>query len=89
MNASKQQNKKSAEDIRLHKKDTGSSAVQIVRLTERIRNLTHHFKEHKKDHHSRYGLIKMVSQRKKLLRYLKDNELEKYNEIISKLNIRN
>jgi small subunit ribosomal protein S15 len=76
------------ETVKMHDKDTGSSSVQIALLTERINQLTEHFKEHKKDHHSRRGLLKMVSQRKKLLGYLKKHNLDVYNELTSKLKIR-
>ncbi len=72
----------------MHDKDTGSSSVQIALLTERINQLTEHFKDHKKDHHSRRGLLKMVSQRKKLLEYLKNQNLDIYNELTTKLKIR-
>ena len=68
--------------------DTGSPQVQIAILTERIRNLTEHLKSHSKDFHSRYGLLKMVSRRRKLLSYLKKKDSEKYKELIDKLNIR-
>ncbi|RLD16836.1 MAG: 30S ribosomal protein S15 [Caldiserica bacterium] len=71
-----------------HPQDTGSCEVQIAILTERIRNLTDHLKVHKKDVHSRYGLIKMVSRRKRLLKYLKKVEPEKYKKIIAELGLR-
>jgi small subunit ribosomal protein S15 len=89
MQSSKKEAKTAVDEIKLHEKDTGSHAVQIVRLTERINQLTEHFKVHKKDHHSRRGLLKMVSQRKKLLDYLKEHDLERYQQITEKLNIRN
>ncbi|MDD5504943.1 MAG: 30S ribosomal protein S15 [Candidatus Omnitrophica bacterium] len=73
---------------KINDKDTGSSHVQIALLTERINGLTEHFKAHKKDHHSRRGLLKMVSQRRKLLNYLQKNSREEYNNLIAKLNIR-
>ena len=83
------ENKKSViETVKMHDKDTGSSSVQIALLTERINQLTEHFKGHKKDHHSRRGLLKMVSQRKKLLQYLKNQNLDIYNELTTKLKIR-
>jgi small subunit ribosomal protein S15 len=75
-------------DNKINDKDTGSSHVQIALLTERINSLTEHFKTHKKDHHSRRGLLKMVSQRRKLLNYLQKNSREEYNQILQKLNIR-
>lgn len=68
--------------------DTGSPAVQIALLTERINTLTEHLKEHKKDHHSRRGLLKMVGKRKGLLRYLQHKDIEQYRELIAKLGIR-
>ena len=68
--------------------DTGSADVQIALLTARIRHLTEHFKTHKKDHHSRRGLLKLVSQRKKLLSYVKNNDITSYAELISRLGIR-
>lgn len=69
-------------------KDTGSTEVQIALLTERINHLTEHFKTHKHDNHSRRGLLKLVGQRKNLLRYLESSNLEKYREIKTKLGIR-
>ena len=68
--------------------DTGSSEVQIALLTERLNYLTEHFKEHKKDHHSRRGLIKIVNRRRKLLDYLKSEDLNRYQAIIQQLGIR-
>lgn len=76
------------EKFRRHAADTGSSEVQIALLTERINRLTEHMKMHKKDHSSRYGLIKMVNKRRKLLNYLKTHDIEKYNKIIQELNLR-
>ncbi len=68
--------------------DTGSPEVQVAILTERIANLTEHFKDHKKDNHSRRGLLKMVSQRRKLLDYVKDRNEPRYRELIQRLGIR-
>ena len=68
--------------------DTGSPEVQIALLTARITLLTDHLKMHKKDHHSRRGLLKMVGQRRGLLNYLKDNDIEKYRKLISDLGLR-
>ena len=68
--------------------DTGSADVQIALLTARIRHLTEHFKTHKKDHHSIRGLLKLVSQRKKLLFYIKSNDINSYANLISRLGIR-
>lgn len=72
----------------LHEGDTGSPEVQIAILTKRISGLTEHLKEHKKDHHSRRGLLKMVGQRRRLLNYLKSTEVERYRTIIKKLKLR-
>jgi len=71
-----------------HEKDTGSPEVQIAILTKRIQLLTEHLKRHKKDIHSRYGLIKLVGKRKRLLNYLKREDLKKYREVLQKLGIR-
>ncbi len=68
--------------------DTGSPEVQVALLTERINNLTGHFKDHKKDNHSRRGLLRMVSRRRKLLDYLKDRDEPRYQELIKRLNLR-
>ncbi|MEI9906272.1 MAG: 30S ribosomal protein S15 [Asticcacaulis sp.] len=68
--------------------DTGGPEVQIAILSERINNLTEHFKEHKKDNHSRRGLLKMVSQRRRLLDYLKGRDADRYQAIIGTLGIR-
>ena len=73
---------------RLHDKDSGSPEVQIALLTERILQLTEHFQDHKKDHASRRGLLKLVGRRRKLLDYLKKSRVEKYREIIKELKIR-
>ncbi|AEV68036.1 30S ribosomal protein S15 [Acetivibrio clariflavus] len=72
----------------LHEGDTGSPEVQIALLTERINHLTEHLKIHKKDHHSRRGLFKMVGQRRGLLNYLQKVDINRYRTIIEKLNIR-
>lgn len=71
-----------------HKKDTGSPEVQVALLTEKINSLTGHLKNHTKDTHSRYGLIKMVGQRKRLLEYLRRVNLEGYQKLISSLDLR-
>ena len=73
---------------RRDEKDTGSSEVQIALLTERIKELTEHLKVHKKDNHSRRGLLKMVGKRRNLLKYLEKSDVEKYREIVEKLNLR-
>jgi small subunit ribosomal protein S15 len=74
--------------FRTHESDTGSPEVQIALLTERIGYLTEHFKTHAKDHHSRRGLLKMVSKRRRLLSYLKKTSLERYRKTVSALNLR-
>ncbi len=71
-----------------HEKDTGSPEVQIAILTERINHLTEHLKVHKKDHHSRRGLLKMVGQRRGFLNYLRKKDIERYREIIAALGLR-
>ncbi|HEX8178531.1 MAG TPA: 30S ribosomal protein S15 [Pyrinomonadaceae bacterium] len=75
-------------DYRTHDGDTGSPQVQVALLTERINQLTEHFKTHKKDNHSRRGLLKMVSQRRSLLDYLKRRDIEQYHGLISRLGLR-
>ena len=72
----------------IHEGDTGSPEVQIAVLTKRIKDLTEHLKSHKKDHHSRRGLLKMVGHRRNLLQYLQNNDIERYRTIISQLGIR-
>jgi len=76
------------EKYRLHEQDTGSPEVQIAILTERINSLTEHLKEHKKDHHSRRGLLKMVGQRRNLLNYLREKDIERYRAIVDRLGLR-
>lgn len=73
------------EKFKIHEKDTGSPEVQIALITARIRELTSHLKIHRKDVHSRYGLIKLVGKRKRLLRYLKDKDFKRYKELLQKL----
>jgi small subunit ribosomal protein S15 len=73
---------------RLHESDTGSPEVQIALLTERITHLTDHMQTHKKDFHSRHGLLKLVGQRRRLLDYLKDRDIEAYRDIVEKLGLR-
>jgi small subunit ribosomal protein S15 len=84
------QNKKQEiiEAFKLHDKDTGSAEVQIAILTERINHLNEHLKLHKKDHHSRRGLLKMVGRRRGLLNYLAKKDINRYRDIIEKLNLR-
>ena len=75
-------------NLRINSKDVGSSEVQIGLLSEKINNLTNHFKENKNDKHSTRGLLKAVNQRKRLLKYLKKRNSESYTKILSKLNLR-
>jgi len=72
----------------IHENDTGSPEVQVALLTARIEYLTEHFKAHKKDHHSRRGLLKLVGQRRRLLDYMKKKDVERYRSIIQQLGIR-
>jgi small subunit ribosomal protein S15 len=74
--------------FKTHEKDTGSSEVQIALLTGRINHLTEHLRTHRKDFHSRRGLLQMASRRRKLLDYIKRGDLAKYNEILQKLDLR-
>jgi small subunit ribosomal protein S15 len=74
--------------FKLHDSDTGSPEVQIALLTERINQLNEHLKTHKKDHHSRRGLLKMVGHRRGLLNYIKDNDIERYRTLIEQLGLR-
>ncbi len=76
------------EKFKIHPTDTGSSEVQIALLTDRIKYLTEHFKVHKKDHHSRQGLLKLVGQRRSLLDYLKKKDVNKYRTILQELGLR-
>ena len=77
------------EKFKTHEGDTGSPEVQVALLTERINGLTEHFKSHKKDHHSRRGLLLLVSKRKRLLSYLKGRNVERYRTLIKELGLRN
>lgn len=88
MATEKETKEKIVADYRTHDVDTGSSQVQVALLTQRINELTEHFKVHKKDNHSRRGLLKMVSRRRKLLDYLKRRDIDQYHEIIKKLGLR-
>lgn len=76
------------EEYKLHEKDTGSPEVQVAILTRRINNLTEHLKEHKKDFHSRRGLLKMVGHRRALLNYIRERDFERYRLLIEKLGLR-
>jgi len=76
------------QSFQVHEKDTGSPEVQIAILTERINYLNEHLKANKKDHHSRRGLLKMVGQRRSLLEYLKNNDFDRYRNIVTRLGLR-
>lgn len=76
------------EQFRVHEGDSGSAEVQIALLTERIKYLTEHFKVHKRDHHSRRGLLRMVGQRRRLLDYLKLTKIERYRLVVKELGLR-
>jgi small subunit ribosomal protein S15 len=84
----KEQKRNVIDEYRLHDHDTGSPEVQVAIISERIRYLTDHLKAHKKDHHSRRGLLKLVGKRRRLLDYLMRNEIKRYREVISRLGIR-
>lgn len=88
MSISKERKKEIIENFKISENDTGSVEVQVAILTERINNLTEHLKIHRKDIHTRYGLQKLVSKRKRLLKYLKREKPEKYQQIIKALGIR-
>jgi small subunit ribosomal protein S15 len=84
----KEEKKKVIEKFKTHENDTGSSEVQIAILTKKINKLNEHLKANKKDHHSRRGLVIMVGKRKRLLGYLKNNDVNKYKKIIEELGLR-
>ncbi|MDO5733274.1 MAG: 30S ribosomal protein S15 [Eubacteriales bacterium] len=84
----KETKQKIIETYAVHEGDTGSPEVQIALLTERINHLTEHLKIHKKDHHSRRGLLKMVGDRRALLKYLTEVDIERYRSIIARLGLR-
>lgn len=88
MATDKDTKEKIVSDYKTHDSDTGSSQVQVALLTQRINELTEHFKVHKKDNHSRRGLLKMVSQRRKHLDYLKRTNIEQYHEMVQRLGLR-
>ena len=79
---------KKAKDLATHNKDTGSSEVQIALLTEKIETLSQHIKQFKKDKHSSVGLLRAVNKRKKLLEYLRENKMDSYKNVLSKLSLR-
>ena len=74
--------------FKVHEKDSGSTEVQVALLTQRIKQLTEHLKVHKRDHHSRRGLLKMVGQRRGLLSYLNKEDIQRYNSLITRLGLR-
>ncbi len=84
----KEEKKKVIEKFKTHENDTGSSEVQIAILTKKINRLNEHLKANKKDHHSRRGLVIMVGKRKRLLGYLKNNDVNRYKKIIEELGLR-
>ena len=88
MSITKENKKKLINEYSKNEKDTGSAGVQIAVLTERIKNLTEHFKTHNKDNHSKRGLVSLVNKRKKLLNYLSKKNKSEYSDLIKKLNIR-
>ena len=84
----KEQKQQIIKDYQLKEGDTGTPEVQVAILTYRINDLNEHLKVHKKDHHSRRGLLKMVGQRRNMLAYLKENDLERYRNLIARLGLR-
>jgi len=88
MSLEKQEKENIIREYSRHPSDTGSPEVQIALLSSRIAYLTEHFKTHRKDHHSRMGLLKLVNQRRRLLQYLKKTDADRYNNVIAKLGLR-
>ena len=88
MALSKEQKTETLKEFGLHETDTGSPEAQVALLTERINNLTEHLKEHKHDHHSRRGLLLLVGRRRGLLKYLRENNVERYRDLIARLGLR-
>lgn len=88
MSLTKEEKVKIMQEHRLHENDSGSPEVQIALLSTKILQLTEHFKVHKTDHHSRRGLLRMVGQRRRLLDYLKETEVERYRNVVKKLGLR-
>lgn len=88
MTLASEQKREIAERFGAHEGDTGSTAVQIAQLTAHIENLTEHFREHDKDHHSRRGLLKMVGRRRRLLEYMRRTDFEAYRSLIKELGLR-
>ncbi|MGB9856701.1 MAG: 30S ribosomal protein S15 [Dictyoglomaceae bacterium] len=88
MALTKEEKREIIERFKINEKDSGSPEVQIALLTERIRRLTEHLKVHKKDFHSRVGLLKMIGRRRKLLNYLQEKDVERYKKLIQELGLR-
>ena len=88
MSITEDRKKQVIEEYKVHESDTGSPEVQIAVLTERIANLTEHFRTHAKDHHSRRGLLKLVGRRRRLLDYLKNKDITRYRAIVQRLGLR-
>lgn len=88
MALTKEEKKGIIEKFKINERDSGSPEVQIALLTERIKKLTEHLKMHKKDFHSRVGLLKMIGKRRKLLRYLQEKDIERYKRLIQELGLR-
>lgn len=88
MGLSAERKREVIENFKVHESDTGSPEVQIALLSERIVYLTEHFKTHAKDHHSRRGLLKLVGQRRRLLNYLKQKDIDRYRTIVQRLGLR-
>ena len=88
MSITKEKKQELIETFKIHEQDTGSPEVQIAILTERIRNLSEHFDKHKHDFNSRRGLLKLVGRRRRLLRYLREKDLERYSALIERLGLR-
>lgn len=88
MALTQQRKREIIDQFKIHENDTGSPEVQIAILTEKINYLNEHLREHKKDHHSRRGLLKMVGQRRSLLNYLRKKDIQRYRNLIEKLGLR-
>ena len=88
MALSQERKRQIIEEFKIHENDTGSPEVQVAILTERINELNEHLREHKKDHHSRRDLLKMVGQRRNLLNYLKEKDITRYRKLIERLGLR-
>jgi small subunit ribosomal protein S15 len=84
----KEKKTKIIDTFKVHSRDTGSTEVQVALLTERINSLSEHFRVHKKDYHSRRGLLSLVGRRRRLLNYIKKKDVKKYEQILDKLNLR-